>query len=66
MPPRQRSPTDGQANFYINNCGDCGDLRSSQPFRRTGAFGQDGVLAGLKSAVEKGRSKAGLMLFYAA
>jgi len=25
MPPRQRSPTGGQANFYINNCG---DLRS--------------------------------------
>ena len=22
MPPRQRSPTGGQANFYINNCGD--------------------------------------------
>jgi hypothetical protein len=22
MPPRQRSPTGGQANFYINNCGE--------------------------------------------
>jgi hypothetical protein len=22
MPPRQRLPTGGQANFYINNCGD--------------------------------------------
>ena len=30
---RQRSPTGGQANFYINNCG---DLRSLQPFRATG------------------------------
>jgi hypothetical protein len=27
------------------------------------AFSQDGVLADLKSAVEKGLSKAGLMLF---
>ena len=34
MPPRQRSPTGGQANFYVNNCG---DLRSLQPFRATGA-----------------------------
>jgi hypothetical protein len=63
MPPRQRSPTDGQANFYINNCG---DLQLLQPFRATGAaspFGQDRVCAELKSAVEKGLSKAGLMLF---
>jgi carboxymethylenebutenolidase len=29
-PPRQHSPTGGQANFYINNCG---DLRSLQPSR---------------------------------
>ena len=29
----------------------------------TFAFGQDGVFAELKSAVEKGLSKAGLMLF---
>jgi hypothetical protein len=34
MPRRQRSPTGAQANFYINNCG---DLRSFQPFRTTGA-----------------------------
>jgi hypothetical protein len=33
MPRRRRSPTGGQANFYINNCG---DLRSLQPFRATG------------------------------
>src|SRR5580704_5284392 len=32
MPRRQRSPTGGQANFYINNCG---DLRSLQPIRAT-------------------------------
>jgi hypothetical protein len=30
MPRRQRSPTGGLANFYINNCG---DLRWLQPFR---------------------------------
>jgi len=30
MPRRQHSPTGGQANFYINNCG---DLRSLQPIR---------------------------------
>src|SRR5258707_13290693 len=63
MPRRRRSPTGGQANFYINNCG---DLRSFQPFRTTGAstaFGQDGVFAELKSAVENSLSKAGLMLF---
>src|SRR6202162_140146 len=29
MPPRQRSPTGGQANFYINNCGDPRSLDSS-------------------------------------
>src|SRR5271154_4184161 len=29
MPPRQRSPTGGQANFYINNCG---DLRTGRRF----------------------------------
>src|SRR5260370_16608238 len=29
MPLRRRSPTGGQANFYIN---DCGDLRSSNRF----------------------------------
>jgi len=34
MPPRQRSPTGGQANFYISNCD---DLRAFQPFRTTGA-----------------------------
>jgi hypothetical protein len=28
MPLRQRSPTGGRANFYIDNCGDCG--RSSR------------------------------------
>src|SRR5580704_4643651 len=27
MPPRQRSPTGGQATFYINHCG---DLRSRE------------------------------------
>src|ERR1700686_3307355 len=32
VPRRQHSPTGGQANFYINNCG---DLRSLQPFRAT-------------------------------
>ena len=32
MPPRQRLPTGGRVNFYIN---DCGDLRSLQPFRAT-------------------------------
>src|ERR1700688_3420836 len=34
MPPRQRLPTGRRVNFYIN---DCGDLRSLQPFRATGA-----------------------------
>jgi uncharacterized protein (DUF302 family) len=34
MPPRQRSPTGGQANFYVNNCG---DFRWLQSFRATGA-----------------------------
>src|SRR5271156_2240251 len=34
MLQRQRSPTGGLANFYINNCG---DLRSLQPLRATGA-----------------------------
>ena len=59
MPPRQRSPTGGQANFYINNCG---DLRSLQPFRATGApspSDRTTFFAELKSAVEKGPSKAG-------
>src|SRR5271169_5698206 len=31
MPRRQRSPTSGQANFYIN---DCGDLRTGRRFYR--------------------------------
>src|SRR5260370_387548 len=63
MPPRQRSPTDGRANFYINNYG---DLRSFQPLRATRiafAFRQDGIFAELKSTVENDLSKAGLMLF---
>src|SRR5271168_801787 len=62
MPQRQRSPTVGLANFYINNCG---DLRSLQLFRAIEAiaFGQDGVFVELKSAVEKGLSKGGLLLF---
>jgi hypothetical protein len=63
MPRRQRSPTGGLANFYINNCGDFG--RSSRFGDWSAfAFGQDGVFAGLRSAVEKGLSKAGLMLWF--
>jgi dienelactone hydrolase len=44
MPPRQRSPTGGQANFYINNCGDFRSLqrlwatRSPSPSVRNGHF----------------------------
>src|ERR1700722_11508307 len=34
MPRQQPSPTDGQGNFYISNCG---DLRSFLPVRTTGA-----------------------------
>src|ERR1700734_1743032 len=62
MPPRQRSPTGGQANFCISSCG---DLQSLQPFRATGApfaIGQGCVSAERKSPAEKGLSKAGLML----
>jgi hypothetical protein len=63
MPRRQRSATGGQANFYINNCGDFG--RSSRFGDWSAiAFGQDGVFGRLKSPVEKRLSKAGLMLWF--
>jgi hypothetical protein len=42
MPRRQRSPTGGQANFYIDNCG---DLRPLQPVLCDwSAFAQHGVV----------------------
>jgi uncharacterized protein (DUF302 family) len=63
MPRRQRSPTGGQANFYINSCGDLRSLPVVSGDWSAFAFGQDGVFAELKSAAEKGLSKAGLMLF---
>jgi hypothetical protein len=49
MPPRRRSPTGGQANFYINNCD---ELRVFQDWSAY-ALGKDGGFAKLKSAVEK-------------
>src|SRR6266478_7591031 len=61
MPPRQRSPTDGRANFYISSCG---DLRSFQPLRASRiafAFRQDGIFAELKSTVGNELSNAGLV-----
>jgi uncharacterized protein (DUF302 family) len=91
MPPRQRSPTGGQANFYINNCGEeirddkkiemeRFSLTTSKPFDEVVAgvntaighpdmaeFGRSThearSFAELKSAVEKGLGKTGLMLF---
>jgi hypothetical protein len=51
----------GQANFYINNCG---DLRVVPAVSDDwSAFGQDGVFPELDSAVEKGLSKAEPLLF---
>ena len=63
MPRRQHSPTGGQPNFYISNCG---DLRSFQPFSddwNAFVFGQARRFCRAESAVENGLSKAGLMLF---
>ena len=59
----QHSPTSGQASFCINNSS---ELRSLQPFRATGAPSpsvRTAFFAELRSAVEKGFSKLGLMLF---
>src|ERR1700730_15802137 len=59
--PRLTLQTGGQANFYINNCG---DFRSIQRLRADSiafAFRQDGIFAELKSAVGNELSKAGLM-----
>src|ERR1700687_1457578 len=61
-PRRLTLPTVGRANSYISNCG---DLRSFQTLRTTGApspSASTALFAALKSAVEKGLSKAGLML----
>ena len=91
MRRRQRSPTGGQANFYINNCGEeirddkkiemeRFSLTTSKPFDEVVAgvntaighsdmaeFGRSThearSFAELKSAVEKGLGKTGLMLF---
>src|SRR5690348_9216041 len=56
-------PTGGQANFYINNCGDFRWLQRLRATRIAFAFRQDGIFAELKSAVGNELSKAGLMLF---
>src|SRR5277367_2073492 len=57
MPPQQHSPMGGQANFYIN---DCGDLRLPQPLRATEAPSPSASMTFLLSgkARSKGRSSA--------
>src|SRR5580700_7874778 len=63
MPRRQRSPTAGQANFYINNCGDFRSLQRLRATRSPSPSVRTGIFAELKSAVGNELSKAGLMLF---
>src|SRR5260370_32730751 len=63
MPPRQRSPTGGQANFYINDCGDFRSLQRLRATRSPSPSVRTGIFAELKSAVGNELSKAGLMLF---
>src|ERR1700675_3906849 len=54
MPPRQRLPTGGRVNFYIN---DCGYLRSLQPFRATLAPSPSGRTAFFCRAEKRSRER---------
>src|SRR5260370_42387848 len=61
--PRLTLPTGGQANFYINNCGDFRSLQRLRATRSPSPSVRTGIFAELKSAVGNELSKAGLMLF---